>query len=290
MPRSRAPSRRARRRCWHRRPRWGPSTFPPRRTLSASRGGCGRSRSGSRGSRTRSTAWTSGWPAPRAAPARTGSLASSPGSTRSPGTSPRWPPCWPRARSPSRAARSGSPSATPEGGVAGLAEPHAELPGRAGLHAPALDVRYAEDAGGGHAVPGCHLEDRGRLHLHGHRPAGGPLARRLLARVVEEVAAHDDGRARAGVHEPGKQGGVRLERSVGPERRTGAIGGGHGPRPPERGPAEPGIERAAGADADERRRAERDQLLADDRRARPAHARGLHRERLAVGGDPRVAP
>src|SRR5918995_1323925 len=258
MPRSRAPSRRARRRCWHRRPRWGPSTFPPRRTLSASRGGCGRSRSGSRGSRTRSTAWTSGWPAPRAAPARTGSLASSPGSTRSPGTSPRWPPCWPRARSPSRAARSGSPSATPEGGVAGLAEPHAELPGRAGLHAPALDVRYAEDAGGGHAVPGCHLEDRGRLHLHGHRPAGGPLARRLLARVVEEVAAHDDGRARAGRHERAE---LELE-----------------------------IERAAGADADERRRAERDQLLADDRRARPAHARGLHRERLAVGGDPRVAP
>ena len=54
--------------------------------------------------------------------------------------------------------------------------------------------------------------------------------------------------------------------------------------------AEPGRERAAGADADRAARAQLDQLGEHDRRRRPAHAGRLDRQRPAVGGRAGVAP
>ena len=151
-------------------------------------------------------------------------------------------------------------------------------------------VAHSEQAGRGHAAAHGYLQDRGGLHLHGERASLDPVRRRLIPGAVKEVAGRDRRRACAGSHQPLEQLGVGRQGSVGAEGSAGPVGGEHrrgGEQSPE---LELRIERAACADPDQLGRAERDQLLADDRRTRPAHAGGLHGQRLAVRRDPGVAP
>ena len=103
------------------------------------------------------------------------------------------PSCSRRAASRCRARRNASPSPTPDGRVAGLADADAQL-GQLVVGHPAgavvgRHVAHAEHARRRHPAAGGHLEDRRGLHLHRHGAALGPRRGRVLARVVEEVAA-----------------------------------------------------------------------------------------------------
>ena len=132
-------------------------------------------------------------------------------------------------------------------------------------------------------------EQRGGLHLDRERARG----RRGGMRVVEQVDADDRAdmdAARRGAHVRPPRSLQRLgELRVGEhtisceERPRGAVEADGLARDHEVAEREVRRERAAGADADQPPRAERDQLRQDDRRRGAAHARRLDRERLAVG-------
>ena len=116
------------------------------------------------------------------------------------------------------------------------------------------------------------------------RRASAPPGR---VRVVEEVGGDDEPGARL---QAALQDGVGAQRAGGAERAARAVLGQRrlgGQQLPER---ELVRERAARPHAHEAAGAELDELLDHDRRAGAAHAGGLHRQRLAVVGDPAVAP
>ena len=139
----------------------------------------------------------------------------------------------------------------------------------------------------------------------GGRPPGGrsrppsPRPRRRARPTPRPLPRAGRRRGRSWPPSPGRapastsrveQAGVRLERAVRAERRARAVGRQHRLGGEQRAELDRRIERSAGPDPDQRPRAQRDQLLAHDRRARPAHAGGLHREQLAVRRGAGVAP
>ena len=137
-----------------------------------------------------------------------------------------------------------------------------------------------------------HLHHRGRLHLDDRGAVGRPRSPR------GPRARHRRGRSRrtstgARPAPPRARRRARRRRPRGRRRRA------RGSRRPRRSPRSTGssvpssrssTQRAARADPDQRPRAQPDQLLHDDRRARPAHAGGLDRERRAVAARCRCSP
>ena len=112
-----------------------------------------------------------------------------------------------------------------------------------------------------------------------------------VARVIEEVGRHRrDRRGSGGAGERVDHGGIRRHAAIRAERPARAVGRQRGLDRQERAEVHSVDERAAGPDANEEPRAQPDQLLDDDRRARAAHPRRLDREQPAVARAARVAP
>jgi hypothetical protein len=87
-----------------------------------------------------------------------------------------------------------------------------------------------------------------------------------------------------------QQRGVGGQRPRRAERAAGTVLGDRGLGEDQVAEAQLGLQRAAGADADEPLGPEPDQLLGDDRRARAAHSRRLDGQQFAVGRGSGVAP
>ncbi len=133
-------------------------------------------------------------------------------------------------------------------------------------------------------------EQRGRLHLDRGRARRDPRLRARGLGVVEEVGRGDERRrARHALERRGQlavgvgalSAAERPARPVGAQRRAGHE---------QRAELAPARQQPARPHPHEPPRAEPDQLLRDDRRARPAHPGALDRQRLAVGRGARVAP
>ena len=135
-------------------------------------------------------------------------------------------------------------------------------------------------------------EERRRLHLDREDAALRPALVLAVVGVVEDVARDDRAdvqrlarapspRARRRGRAPGRGRAVRLVADEVHRRRVGGHGGQRDDQVAERVVR---LQAAAGADAHQLLAAELHELLEDDRRARAAHARSLHRDRLALPG------
>ena len=146
-------------------------------------------------------------------------------------------------------------------------------------------VADREHRRGGDAVPGGDREHGAGREVERDRAAAG--ARRV---VVEVGRDHQPDRgAVAGGAQAGEQTRVGRQLALRAERPAGPVP--HADRLGDHQRAERQVgERAAAPDPDQPSRAERDQLLGDDRRARAAEAGALDGQRRAVGGRPGVAP
>ena len=155
----------------------------------------------------------------------------------------------------------------------------------------AARTRDREHGTGRHAVARGGREHRRGREVEGERAGSGPGGRehRIVDVGRRDEPARGVGPRRAAARQRVRQRDVRIHPLAGAERAARAVGGQRRVDDDERSQRR-GAEAGGRADADEPARAERDELGDDGGGARAAEAGALDRQRLAVGGEPAVAP